>query len=171
MNSYVHIGKLVASHGLQGEVILQHQLGRLQAPRNLKVVFLEPQPRTYLPYFVDRLIARKEDELVLKLEGISTKEQTRPLIPKKVYLPEASFQEQVDPESALFLLGFEVMDSKEGVLGTVEEIIQLPAQWIVKVPSKGKELLLPINEQTLVGMDRKKRLLELDLPDGLLDIY
>lgn len=171
MNSYFEIGKIVASHGIHGEVVLLHQLGRLQAPKKLKVLFVETQPGTYLPYFVERAISRKQNELLLQLEGITSKEQTRPLAQKKVYLQEAAFGEQVDPDAPLYLLGFEVSDRREGILGLVEEIIELPAQLIVKVPSNGKELLLPINEQTLVGMDRRRKKLDLDLPDGLLEIY
>ena len=171
MNSYFQIGKIVASHGIHGEVVLLHQLGRLQAPRKLKVLFVETQPGTYLPYFVERATSKKQDELLVQLEGITSKEQARPLAQKKVYLQQAAFDEQVDPAAPLYLLGFEVSDRREGILGLVEEIIELPAQLIVKVPSKGKELLLPINEQTLVGMDRRRKKLDLDLPDGLLDIY
>jgi hypothetical protein len=36
---------------------------------------------------------------------------------------------------------------------------------------EGKEVLAPLHEGTLEGIDHKKRLIKLSLPEGLLDIY
>jgi 16S rRNA processing protein RimM len=34
-----------------------------------------------------------------------------------------------------------------------------------------KEALLPVNEQSLVKVDRKKQVVHLHLPDGLIELY
>jgi 16S rRNA processing protein RimM len=36
---------------------------------------------------------------------------------------------------------------------------------------KGKEALIPIHEQSLLKIDKKKKQVHVEIPDGLLDIY
>ena len=44
-------------------------------------------------------------------------------------------------------------------------------EMLAKVTIRGKEVLLPLNEQSLVKVDKKKQTVYLQLPEGLLDIY
>jgi 16S rRNA processing protein RimM len=68
-------------------------------------------------------------------------------------------------------LGFTVHDEEQGELGIIEEVIEMPMQVLAKVVIRGKEALLPLNEQSLVKVDKKKQVVYLRLPEGLLDIY
>jgi 16S rRNA processing protein RimM len=34
-----------------------------------------------------------------------------------------------------------------------------------------KKALIPLHEETLLGIDRKKKIVDVSLPEGLLDIY
>jgi len=36
---------------------------------------------------------------------------------------------------------------------------------------EGKEALIPLHEETLVSIDRKKNEVHVTLPEGLLDVY
>lgn len=41
MKNYFRIGKLVATYGVKGEIILQHSLGKKTSLRSLDAVFVE----------------------------------------------------------------------------------------------------------------------------------
>ena len=41
MKQYNRIGKLVATHGLAGEVVLKHELGKKTSLKGLECLFLE----------------------------------------------------------------------------------------------------------------------------------
>ena len=41
MNEYIHIGRIVASFGLKGEVILQHALGKKSTLKGVEAIFIE----------------------------------------------------------------------------------------------------------------------------------
>ena len=56
-------------------------------------------------------------------------------------------------------------------LGEIREVIEQPHQVLCRIDLNGKEALLPVNESTLVKVDQPARLVYLDLPDGLLDLY
>jgi 16S rRNA processing protein RimM len=69
------------------------------------------------------------------------------------------------------LLGCTEHDKELGILGVIEEIIEMPMQVLAKIVITGKEVLLPINDQSLVKVDKKQQIVHVDLPEGLLDIY
>lgn len=92
-------------------------------------------------------------------------------MPAQVYLQEEDFKQQTASSAPLALLGFVAEDQQYGPLGTVEEVIEMPMQVLIKVFIKGKEALLPVNEQSLVKIDRKKQTVFLNLPDGLIELY
>lgn len=56
-------------------------------------------------------------------------------------------------------------------LGPILEVIEQPHQVLCKIDLGGKEALIPIHEGTLKKVDQKKRLVWVELPDGLLDVY
>ena len=171
MNNYFSIGKLVATFGLQGELILKHSLGKKSALKGVEAIFLEERPDSFIPYFVQQSSAKDHEHIYLKLEGIDTKEAARPLVQTRVYLLEADFKKQAGSATPLSLLGFTVQDEQHGALGVIEEVIEMPMQVLAKVMIKGQEALLPLNEQSLLKIDKKKQVVYRDQPDGLLDIY
>jgi 16S rRNA processing protein RimM len=63
-----------------------------------------------------------------------------------------------------------VHDAKKPI-GKVLEVIEQPLQILLRLEIQGKEVLVPLNESTLVGIDRKKQVINVSLPEGLLDIY
>ena len=86
MKDYFHIGKIVASHGLNGEVVLQHALGKKTDLKGLQTIFIEERKSSFLPYFVESTTAKNKEEVYIKLEGFNTKESARRLNQKEVWL-------------------------------------------------------------------------------------
>lgn len=171
MSNYFQIGKIVAAFGLAGELIVTHQTGSTHPLRDLEVLFVEEKKDSFIPYFIKGVREKGAQELVVKLEGITDRESARKLLTKKVYLEEKEFRQQVNPDAPLGYLGFQVQDTRSGLLGEIAEIVEMPTQWLAKIYEEDHELLIPLNEETLQGVDRERAVLYVDLPEGLLDIY
>ncbi len=92
MINYNSIGKLVATFGLNGEIILKHHLGKKTSLKGLETLFVEKNKDELLPYFIESTKIKNDDEIYLKLEGINTKESARTLVQKQVWLPDEDFQ-------------------------------------------------------------------------------
>jgi 16S rRNA processing protein RimM len=171
MNNYFSIGKLVSVFGVQGEFILKHSLGKKSSLQGVEAIFLEERKNSFIPYFIQKASAKDHEHVFVKLEGVDTKEAARKLVQTPVYLVEEDFKKQTSSSSPLSMLGFTVIDKQQGELGVVEEVIEMPMQVLAKVTFREKEMLLPLNEQSLVKVDKKQQILHVDLPEGLLDIY
>jgi len=73
-DNYRNIGKLVAVFGLQGELVLQHRLGKKTGLKGLKALFIEEKKGEMLPWFIQGVRPKGAEDLYVKLEGIDTKE-------------------------------------------------------------------------------------------------
>lgn len=168
--SYRNIGRLVAVHGLQGELVLLHRLGKKTALRGLKMLFLEEKKDEMLPWFIESTRVKGPEEIFIKLEGLDTKETARRVVQKEVWLREADFEQFAGAAAPISMVGFRLFDSGAD-LGEILEVIEQPHQVLCKILVDGKEALIPMHEQTLRKVDAKRREVHVELPDGLLDVY
>ncbi|MDE3249742.1 MAG: 16S rRNA processing protein RimM [Bacteroidota bacterium] len=168
--NYNSIGKLVAVFGLKGELVLQHNLGKKSALKGLDVLFVEEIKGEMLPYFIQSAKAKSPTEIYLSLEGINTPEKAARLRQKEVWLRQEDFHQHAAAGSLISLLGFHLIDAGND-LGPIEEIIEQPHQMLARISLEGKEALIPLHEQTLEKIDKKKKQVWVTLPEGLLDVY
>ena len=170
MAQYFKIGKLAASTGLKGELILQHSLGKKTSLKGLDAIFLEEKKDSFLPYFIQATQIRSDNETIVKLEGIDMMETARKLTPKEVWLAEDDFNKFAAKAAPIALLGFNLIDGDTD-LGEIIEVIEQPHQVLCTIMYKGNEAMIPVHEASLIKIDKKSRKVFVDIPDGLLEIY
>ena len=170
MGEYFKIGKLVASFGLKGELVLMHSLGKNVSIKQLEKFFIEEKSNSFLPYFIETISIKNQEELYIKVEGIDTKESAKKLTPKEVWITEEDFKKFAAASAPISMLGFHLMDGNTD-LGEILEVIEQPHQILCSINLDGKEALIPIHRESLEKIDKKKRRVYVILPDGLLDIY
>ncbi|HET9278981.1 MAG TPA: ribosome maturation factor RimM [Flavitalea sp.] len=168
--NYCSIGKLVATFGVQGDLILKHHLGKKTALKGVETIFIEDKKDELLPYFVENIKIKSSDELYVKIEGISTKESAHKLVQKQVWLIEEEFHKHAGKSAPISLLGFHIVHDGDDI-GEILEVIEQPQQLLCRIDWKGKEALIPIHEETLLQVDKKKKIVEVKLPAGLLDVF
>jgi 16S rRNA processing protein RimM len=167
---YFKIGKLVAVHGLKGELLLKHSFGKKTSLKGLQAIFIEEKKDSFIPWFVESAKIKGEKETYIKLEGIDTRETAAQLTQKEIWLPEIDFKRFAAKSAPAGLLGYSIINEKENV-GQILEVIEQPHQLLCRLDIKGKEVLIPIHETTLQKIDHKKKQVIVSLPEGLLDVY
>jgi 16S rRNA processing protein RimM len=170
MTEYFNIGKFVTTFGLKGELVLKHTLGKKTSLKGLTALFVEEKKESFLPWFIESTKIKNEEEIYIKLEGISTREQAIALAQKQVWLPETDFKKFSSKSSPISFLGYEIVENG-AVLGKILEVIEQPHQVLCRIDLKGKEAFIPLHEETIVKVDKKKGQVVVDLPEGLLEIY
>jgi 16S rRNA processing protein RimM len=170
MSQYFKIGKFVASHGLHGNLILQHSLGKKTALKGLEAIFIEESKDSFIPYFIEKTTAKSNTETLIKLEGIGSNESARKLTPKVVWLQEADFKKYSSPSAPITLLGYTLFDNHI-LIGEIVEVIEQPHQILCIIIIQGKEVLIPVHEENLKKVDKNKKHVTVELPEGLVDLY
>ncbi len=170
MAEYYNIGKFVAVHGLQGELLMKHELGKKTSLKGLTALFTEEKKNSFLPWFIESTKIKSEEEIYIKLEGVNTREAAMKLTQKAVWLPETDFKKFAAKSAPASLLGYTIIENNEP-LGEILELIEQPHQLLCRLEIKGKEVLIPLHEGSLQKVDHRKKQVVVELPEGLLDIY
>jgi len=170
MPQYFKIGKFAASYGLNGDLVLQHSLGKKTTLKGLETIYIEETKDNFLPYFIEKTSIKSESETYIKLEGIDNKETARKLTPKETWLEENDFKKFAAKAAPIALLGFDMIDGDTN-LGEIIEVIEQPHQILCTIIYKGNEALIPVHEASLIKLDKKNKKVFVELPEGLLDIY
>jgi 16S rRNA processing protein RimM len=170
IENYFRVGSVLKTKGLKGEVQIFVDFDNL-ADIEFDSIFIEITGKL-IPYFVESVRYAPKNVAYLYLEDIDTIEKASSLVKKHIYLPNKLKPKKRKVEFTLKdLLGFTAIDENEGELGKITAIHEYPQQLIAHVTYKGCEVLFPLNEEIIKGIDVVKSLVMVDLPDGLLDIY
>lgn len=170
VTQYLKIGKFVAAHGVKGELILKHEFGKKTSLKGLQTIFIEDRKNSFLPWFIEHTRIKNAEEVFLKLEGVSTRETAIKLTQKEVWAIKPDVEKFAAKSSPINLLGYKIVSGGQN-LGEIIEVIEQAHQMLCKLEIKEREVLIPLNEDTLQKIDHKKKEVIVNLPDGLLEIY
>lgn len=170
MTEYFKIGKIVAVHGLKGELVLKHTLGKKSSLKGLQAIFVEERKDSFLPWFISATKIKNEEETILTLDTINSREDAKKLTQKEIWIPSTDFKKLAAKTAPGSLLNYSVINDGES-LGPILEVIEQPHQLLCRLEIKGKEVLIPVHESTLKKINHSKKEVIVSLPDGLLEIY
>lgn len=122
-----------------------------------------------VPFFLEEYRFRSDTTALVKLEGVDTAERARMFTNIEVYFP-AKHAEAAGPGELSwdFFVGFRIEEVHRGELGEVTDVDTTTINTLFVVDYKGEELLIPAQEDFIVGIDQEQRVITVDLPEGLL---
>lgn len=167
-----YFGFILRGHGIKGELKALVEVDDISPYRKKELVYAL-RGGQLVPFSIEFLRPQKGEEILLKLKGVDDRDTADAMAKTELYLPLSDLPE-LDDEFAFYfheVEGFTVQDEVLGTLGQVERIQEMPAQDLVVMMHEGKEILIPITDEIVLGVDREKRLLLTHLPEGLLDVF
>ncbi len=164
------IGSVLKTRGLKGELQAYIDFEGAQ-DLSFDTLFLEVNGKL-VPYFVESFKMPQKNTAFIYLEDVDHIDKAFPLAKKDIYLPNTLKPVKNEDDFTLRdLMGFTAIDEDEGELGEIIELQELPQQLIATVVYKNREVLFPLSEGIITGIDVVKGIVYVDLPEGLLDIY
>lgn len=124
-----------------------------------------------VPFFIESYRFRSDTTALVKLEGIDTAERAARFTNTDVYFPKKHADEADDADDIPtwnYFVGFRVKDVRHGDLGEIVAVDDSTLNVLFAIRKGEEEILLPAHEEFIVDLDRKKRLLTVEVPDGLL---
>jgi 16S rRNA processing protein RimM len=166
-----NLGYIQKAHGVHGEIIAVMDVDHPENYQKLESVFIEINNKQLVPFFIERISIQKE-RAIIKFEEVDSLPQAEELISANLFLPLSQLPELGEKQFYYHeITGFLVEDKNLGPLGDIQNVYTLPQQDLVAMSYKGKEVLFPINDQTIVGINKVDKILTVELPEGLLEVY
>ena len=163
------LGNITKPFGYKGQMVFYLDVDSPQDYADLDSVFIETKTGL-VPYFfkVDNINGNKA---VVTFEDI-TSEEAHALAGHDLYLPLDLLPKLTGNQFYFHeVIGFRVVDSQHGDIGTLQSIIEYPAQPLFQIDKEGKEILIPIIDPVIKLVDRENKTLHIDAPNGLIELY
>lgn len=139
----------------------------------LQTLLIEKNQKV-IPFFIRNISIRTDGKAVLNLDGIDNEKQASELLNCRVFLQNKYLPAKKTTETDLIsMVGFIVHDAKMGKIGQLEDVLEYPGNRVLQIKNEsGKEVLIPaINQKIIIKTDYDKRIIFIDAPDGLIDLY
>jgi 16S rRNA processing protein RimM len=163
------LGNITKPFGYKGQMVFYLDVDSPQDYADLDSVFIETKTGL-VPYFfkVDNINGNKA---VVTFEDL-TPDEAHALAGHDLYLPLDLLPKLTGNQFYFHeVIGFRVVDSQYGDIGTLQSIIEYPAQPLFQIDKEGKEILIPIIDPVIKLVDRENKTLHIDAPNGLIELY
>lgn len=169
INECYCLGRITKPWGVKGQLVLFLDVDSPEDYLDLDSAFVEIKGQLVPHFFhIDNINGNKA---VATFEDL-TPEQAGALVGHDLYLP-LSLLPKLDGNRFYFheVVGFRVVDSQHGDIGTIEQVIEYPAQPLFQVMKNGTEILIPVIDEVIDNVDRQNKTIHITAPNGLIDLY
>ena len=156
----LQIAKVLKSNGTDGGLLIGCRDILPEEIDQEEPVFIEFDGLP-VPFFILDLSKRGSQKAIVHLNDITSLKYAEEVVGKEIYA-DASLYEDIDADADLSAL---VGWTLKGV-GQISDYIDIPGNPCIEVEGK----LIPLNEDFIVSIDENQRIIEMNLPEGLLDV-
>ena len=175
VKNFVQVGFTRKTHGLQGELKASIEPNFIEDFLKAEVLYLDLKGKK-VPFFLESV--RGKGELIVKFEDVDDKDSAQPFSSKEIFLVqtdilldaerEIPLQEDEDEDSYEYCTGYRIQDKTLGDVGEIAEVIELPQSEMAVLLRGKQEILIPLIPQFILHIDDEKKIVEMDLPEGLI---
>ncbi|MCF8296684.1 MAG: ribosome maturation factor RimM [Saprospiraceae bacterium] len=166
-----YLGKITKIFGYKGEVIFYFDVDDIGSYSKLDSVFIELKGKI-IPFFLEKITFRKNNTAIVKIQDINDEESAINMVNSELFLP-LEFLPKLTGNKFYFheVIGFSVIDESFGNIGIIDKIYDYPHQDVFSIKKDYKEILIPVSDDIIKKVDRVKRQIEIEAPEGLIEIY
>ncbi|HNQ26779.1 MAG TPA: ribosome maturation factor RimM [Aquaticitalea sp.] len=166
-----YIGKIVKKFSFKGELLIKLDTDEPETFEHLETVFVDLR-NGLVPFFIESSQLHKSDLLRVKFEDVNSDEEADALLKCELYLP-LELLPKLEGDKFYYheIIGFTVEDVHFGPVGIVKSVNDTTAQPLFEIDRNGIEILIPVNDAFIKKVDKNKKTILVDTPEGLIDLY
>ncbi len=163
------IGTLGKTHGREGALLLPLDADFARTLKDLKFI-LADMNGGLVPFFIKHLKVAN-NALIVEFEDYNTPEKAREFVGRDVYL----LPEQMPPadEERFYpheINGYQIIDIEKGLLGVANDLLDYNSNVLIQAFDGENELLIPFNDAFIHKINKRKKIIEVSLPEGLIGL-
>lgn len=161
MKEYVVIGKIVRTHGLMGNVMVQPLTNVLEVFDKSKQFFIMDESRDEIYTVQVEDIKRSGKTFLIKFYGVNNEETAKKIVGLEIVMKAEDLPKLSSPDEFYYyeVLNIDVFDQTGNFIGKVCDIISTGSNEVLVVRSDDEEVLLPMIRDYVVELHKKDRLI------------
>ena len=164
------LGKILKVHGYGGEVVIGLSEFLPEELPEMEWVFIEIDKKP-VPFFVSYVKDHSHTSIIVKFRYYDDSEHIREFTGCSVFTGQEKSSDENEIPHHLIFTGYIIIDQEDNTIGRVKKIMSLPMQYMLVLEGdKQQELLIPLNEDWIISLDKKNRILKMNLPDGIIQV-
>lgn len=169
----IAIGHYNKPHGVAGELSATIDVD-IDVLRELSCL-VSDMDGIFVPFFVNACRPKTQETVLLTIDGIDSEQEAARLVNHDIYALKREFrQESIDADAdgypLDYFIGFELQDSDGNVIGEIVDVDEQTENAIFIVERDGNEIMVPATDDLIVEFDLDRKVMVMDLPQGLLDL-
>lgn len=161
------LGTLVKTHGYGGSLLI-----KVKEPYQGKIEILESiflfMDGILVPFFIDEIEEFSSSSYLMKIDEVNSNDEAVLFIGKDVYVPKEKFENvETSNLNTNSLLGYELQSNSNKKFGIIEDIREIPGNPIFSVKYENYEIMVPANEELILEINHKDKIITMIIPDGL----
>ena len=158
-----YLGEFIKLFSFKGELIFYSELKSVFVEKldSLFVNFNE----SYVPFQITKVKSHKKNNYRTQLQNVNSESEAKRLLKKDIYIERIENSDNSD----YLVDNFKVYNNNK-YIGVVISTINKTEQSIMEVKMSNKVVLIPLVDQFIVEINDEELKIDMDLPEGLLDI-
>ncbi|WP_417556698.1 ribosome maturation factor RimM [Mesoflavibacter zeaxanthinifaciens] len=171
INECFYVGKIVKKYSFKGELLIKLDTDEPEQFENLESILINLRGNL-VPFFIESSQLHKSELLRVKFEEVDTEDDADSLMKSELYLP-LSFLPELEDDKFYYheIIGFQVEDKNFGNVGIISGVNDSTAQALFEIDRNGTEILIPMNDEFIIKVDKPNKTIFVETPEGLIDLY
>ncbi len=166
----IYIGRIVRLFGKKGELLVrlyEHFCKETDGEEPLFVTIdgLE------VPLFLSSFILKGNEKAVVSFDDIDNEYRAGELVGKELYIYTPNENNEEDELYFEDLIGYHFIDSSKKYSGTIISYEEHGDNPLFIVNINDIEVMIPAVEELINSIDTEKQIIEMHLPEGLIELY
>jgi len=169
-----YLGYISKAIGNKGELAFKLDVDSPSSYKKISSVLIQnhKQDKSLIPFLIDSPQLQNNGLLRCRLEGVGNLQEAKNLVGKSLYLSLSELPELNGNQFYYHeIINYMVIDKLHGELGKIREVYDLGKSNLIAVDKDDKEILIPIQDETIIKVDKEAQQLFVNCPDGLIDLY
>jgi len=165
-----YLGYISKTQGFKGGLLAFLDVDNTREYLNLESILVDLNG-VLTPFFIETFQLKDKNFVHLKLEDVDDRDSATLLSNKDIYLPLTELPELDNDQYYLHELnGMNVVDKNAGELGKVDTVLDYTTNPLIQVINGSSEILIPLNDEFVIYVDKDAKTIEVDLPEGLIEV-
>jgi len=165
------VGFIRKLHGVHGDLVLEFEPEFEWSVAEAERFFLEIDG-LLVPFFLQEegFRFKSTKTAIVSFNWVETEKYARRLVGCPVFLFSEEIVDEAEEEQNSKYLGFKLVDEKLGEIGTITAVDDFSGNVVFRVEQNKGEVLIPFNEDFMITEDAEKKVITLQLPEGIIDL-